>query len=760
MGAGLVADLTGNSDIGGMLFAAGAITQIGSAIKGAFPAATLGTVATKIKDVGVSLKNIIPAVVPFAGAIGSLVTALAGATITIAGISIAIGPLILAIAAISGLVFLLVNAFGKGNPVKPGSQADQYLRGYTTDNRQYSSDYVVGGNYVLKQRVEEIKKETSQVNILRKTELQLHQERLDYLATERAFRAQENADEDAALRAQKEQEEQMQLLINQQKQEASAAAAKAKAQEKYNRLLQQAQRRLSDGSDLLQELAQGALENMLNPDVDRINPFTGLAEEGLQLEDVVKTAEMMQFTQFENAQGITRSFEEYRDILNAISPITERDVYNGKISLQAVTSRMKIEKERRRELELIKKNQEAEYDLSLASLRMYDESIDPLERAVSMRRAQTQYENDIRDIRMSGLDLVVDEADASVKMVAAQARIQKKLQDIQKGQDLILNEMARRFEEYNNQVADIMANPKYSEAERRGKLQAALDSLVADLENDFGITQAQLQSQYDRMNEQMKLARNATAANFGEFMRELANPTIPPITWGGKLRDAFTSGVFAPLIKYLNEQYAIIAALIAKINRLAASGGTTTPPPGGTDDGSDGTTVADVAANRSANLSARLGKAPANFWQRFGGDSTAEKQESMRRWIESIQERIGSIGSAKTVAAARSIANSIASALSAKGLASGGLASGGNPYLVGENGPELFLPSKTGLVLNNSVSSRLIGMLSGGASSQPGSVNITINNPTIRNDADIRKLADQITRAQVSIYRTQGGRLS
>ena len=84
-----------------------------------------------------------------------------------------------------------------------------------------------------------------------------------------------------------------------------------------------------------------------------------------------------------------------------------------------------------------------------------------------------------------------------------------------------------------------------------------------------------------------------------------------------------------------------------------------------------------------------------------------------------------------------------------------------SPYLVGEKGPEIVLPQSRGLVLNNSVSSRILGMLgSGGAASTSSNVIINVNNPVIRNDQDIRKLADQITRAQVSAFRTSGGRLS
>jgi len=95
------------------------------------------------------------------------------------------------------------------------------------------------------------------------------------------------------------------------------------------------------------------------------------------------------------------------------------------------------------------------------------------------------------------------------------------------------------------------------------------------------------------------------------------------------------------------------------------------------------------------------------------------------------------------------------------GFARGGVMPANRLALVGEKGPELIVPESRGLVLNNGISSRILGMLgSGGAASTSSNVTINVNNPVIRNDQDIRKLADQITRAQVSAFRTSGGRLS
>jgi phage-related minor tail protein len=94
--------------------------------------------------------------------------------------------------------------------------------------------------------------------------------------------------------------------------------------------------------------------------------------------------------------------------------------------------------------------------------------------------------------------------------------------------------------------------------------------------------------------------------------------------------------------------------------------------------------------------------------------------------------------------------------------ARGGNMQSGRIGLVGEQGPELFLPRSSGMVLSNSISSRLMGMLGGGGMAMAGANNVTINvnNPVIRSDNDIRKLANEISKAQASQFRVNGGRLS
>lgn len=72
------------------------------------------------------------------------------------------------------------------------------------------------------------------------------------------------------------------------------------------------------------------------------------------------------------------------------------------------------------------------------------------------------------------------------------------------------------------------------------------------------------------------------------------------------------------------------------------------------------------------------------------------------------------------------------------GRARGGPVSSGVPFIVGEKGPELFVPNTSGNIIpNNALNPQ-----------QPvgGNFTLNINNPVIRSDQDIRKLTDQISR--------------
>jgi hypothetical protein len=503
-----------------------------------------------------------------------------------------------------------------------------------------------------------------------------------------------------------------QLLVNSQNQANSAQA-------NFNHLLGLAKKELAGATTLVEQLAKGALEDILNPK-SRVDPYSGLDTLGLTYEQVLATEQEMGFAQFTNAQGIVRNFDEYKDVLNSILPLSDKDMVNGQISLKAVNERLKIEQERRKEQELITKAAEAEYNIGLANLQQYDQSIDPLQRAVNLHKAQRQYTKDINDLKIEGLNLVVSEATSSDAWSAATAATQQRLQQYKQGQQLILDQMTAMFNKYNQDVADILADPRLSASQRKNAIVERTKQLNTDLEKNFGITQAMMQAKLTSLNAAMQSTIDA-----------LGNPSIPTITWGKNFVDAIDKGGYGALVTYLTKKAIEVASLQNKV--FAAANG-------------EQFVKQQVITNRSIaakgfrdRLFTKKGKSSVDFNRYLTYIEGFEKIEDFKTLLTEF--------------------NRIDKALSAAGLAKGGFAQSGRPYLVGEQGPEIFMPRTSGMVINSNISSRLSSMLSGNGGGG-SNVTININNPVVRNDADIRKLADQISRVQASQFRTQGGRLS
>lgn len=73
--------------------------------------------------------------------------------------------------------------------------------------------------------------------------------------------------------------------------------------------------------------------------------------------------------------------------------------------------------------------------------------------------------------------------------------------------------------------------------------------------------------------------------------------------------------------------------------------------------------------------------------------------------------------------------------------AMGGAVNMGGSYLVGEKGPELFTPSSNGTVMT---SAKTMG---------GGAISISINNTSVRNDGDIKKIANEVSKVLQSQLR-------
>ena len=524
----------------------------------------------------------------------------------------------------------------------------------------------------------------------------------------------------------------MELLVGSQKQAS-------KNQEYLNWLLAKAKGELAVANTLMQTLAEKTLQDVLNPPT-RTNPYTGLEEAGLTLEEVLQTEQDMGFAQFTNSQGIVKNFGEYYDLLNSILPITDKDLVNGELSLQAVQERLKIDKERKRELEHIKAIAEAEYDFGMAQLSMYDQSIDPLQRGVQMREAQMKYTEDINKLQSEGLDIVLDEAKASQAYVAAGRATKKRLEDIKAGQQLIIDEMKNMFTQYNTDIANILSNPNLSAAQREDAIKKRVQKLQDDLKNNFGITAAMMQSTLAALN-----------AQIDGSMAQLGNPTLPNINWGGTLANAMEAGGFGVLTKYLTNK----AVEVAKLQSAVFAGLDT-----------EAMVKQQAVKNRDAMKKiflARVGAARALYFSTnpYGKDIPQWSQGADMSLYASI-DAFGKITDYQKLLTEANLIDTRIRNWTGGRFAKGGRMGAGNIGLVGEQGPELFLPRSSGMVLSNSISSRLMGMLGGGGMAMAGANNVTINvnNPVIRSDNDIRKLANEISKAQASQFRVNGGRLS
>ncbi len=530
------------------------------------------------------------------------------------------------------------------------------------------------------------------------------------------------------------------LLINQQ--DAANTALK-----KYNGLLAIAKQRVADALEILQKVAEEVLDDIINPDFE--NPYALDSGEMVKYEKLLEIEQEMSFTTFENRQGISRSFDEYKDILDSILPLTEDELNAGEVNLKMVNERLKIEKERRKEQERIKALAEAEYDLGLATLQQYDESIDPLQRAIQLRQAQQKYEKDISDLRFEGLENLVDEATNSRDWGRLTEATKERLEEFSKGQELILDEMTRMFEDYNRDIAWILENPDLSWAEKESQIAVKLKELQGKLEERFGITIDMMGAKVTEMNSAMRSVMDAANMKGIDMNVTFAEDLIKNLETKG----------FKVLISYIMKKYKEVLRLMQLVARATATVEALADP---------GNQVKALKKNYETTLNTML--------------STMVSKGVASDELKGVRAGIKGLAAINEIAPLQTKYNQILDEFAIiashypklfpryfdketgdmviPGFHSGGIMEKNRLSLVGERGPELVLPQSRGLVLNNSISSRLLGMLAGNGGGNGGSnVTINVNNPVIRNDNDIRKLAQEISRVQASQFRTEGGRL-
>jgi hypothetical protein len=78
--------------------------------------------------------------------------------------------------------------------------------------------------------------------------------------------------------------------------------------------------------------------------------------------------------------------------------------------------------------------------------------------------------------------------------------------------------------------------------------------------------------------------------------------------------------------------------------------------------------------------------------------------------------------------------------------ASGGWQLAGHRTVINEVGQEVFIPSQNGLIIPHGALWNLLGEGSGSSQNIINNVNVEVNNPVVRDGADIKKLADEVGR--------------
>jgi hypothetical protein len=100
------------------------------------------------------------------------------------------------------------------------------------------------------------------------------------------------------------------------------------------------------------------------------------------------------------------------------------------------------------------------------------------------------------------------------------------------------------------------------------------------------------------------------------------------------------------------------------------------------------------------------------------------------------------------------IVKPLMAAMGIPGYAQGGLAAGGKPAIVGENGPELIVPSSNTRVFSSSQTS---GMLGGASQEEPLTVNFNLNAVSTRDGVEfLIENKNTITSVIQEAYQTRG----
>jgi hypothetical protein len=437
-------------------------------------------------------------------------------------------------------------------------------------------------------------------------------------------------------------------------------------------------------------------------------------------------------------------------------------IYDGTTTnVKALRDEIEAQEKKNKLLAIEKRIREATRNVEMARLSQYDASVDPLEAAARMREAEEAKTEALKEAALERKKIALEEALTSTPYLDAVDDLEEQFEAVklkfQEGMEDILAQLEKGKITGDEAIAKIQA--LYGESFALvGDLDADLIVDAADFGDNFmgtwNVIIDKLKTVVDKFIKQLKRLRRAVKSlNDPGTEPEPTEPDIPfqapnsDSSLGGRAYDnwrghgvqitdqikgeaANMDAASDALIKQAVKTRYI--AMRKELGRMLSLGA-----PAGANPYNWGVIMSNALSQFSFNPLGKMGQA----YNMASNMSTKSKDV----------EAFFKVAHIALVKGLGSYAGNIPK------MASGGTIMGPGMFSVGEAGRETLQVVPGGVAR---VFPRRIRPISGigAAGGGGGGINasVIINNPTVRNDQDIRKLAEEVTRAQRSLLRSSG----
>jgi hypothetical protein len=412
--------------------------------------------------------------------------------------------------------------------------------------------------------------------------------------------------------------------------------------------------------------------------------------------------------------------------------------------------------------------QEASLNLQRAELGLYDASKDPFEAAIALREAAAGKQKAQEQYTIATMEDTLQGAEATI--AAVQARYDQLLKQLQNDQALLSGQFNTYFSDYMDFIQAIAdgeltvaeANAKFLErygvANVFGKTTAekalGWDNFIKGASNLFGIDIGAITSGTSALNN--------FGSNFGDAFKNKAIGLADWLRtkWPGLMKAALLSATTA--INVTTAQAAIDALKPPTPKKAGPTELDEYQQSIIVKSWNDSMTGMIAAMRNRLNKDGKQGGAFFTQIMPMLGNAFTRSNASIKsRPVDAVafnNMMQGIWGTLQTSAKSMYKRFSGGADWDGRGtsaFAKGGMMDANRLGLVGEQGPELFVPTRRGMIIPHSVTDAIMNSM--GTKGGMATI-ININNPVVRDDRDIRKMAEKVSAAQVSVLRSYGRR--